>query len=242
MKQELSGKLSVDEIRKKFESEDVVRRFSNIETGQVAAVDAVVNLEILTEIASRIAPHARNVLDVGCGAGNYTLKLLSKLPDLNCTLVDLSANMLSKAAERVTPATSGNVTILQGDVRVIDLPHDHFGIAIAGAVLHHLREETEWKDVYQKIFEAVSPGGCFLVSDLIVQSDPRVEAYMWQRYEEYINRVEGPETFERIRESIASEDSPRTILFQLDLLRQVGFKHADVFHKNALFASFGAIK
>ncbi|MCL5268153.1 MAG: hypothetical protein M1469_08645 [Bacteroidetes bacterium] len=45
MGQSLEKKMSVDEIRQKFESDDVVKRFSNIESGQVAAVDAVVNLK-----------------------------------------------------------------------------------------------------------------------------------------------------------------------------------------------------
>ncbi len=44
--------MSVEEIRKKLESDDVVKRFSNIESGQVAAVDAVVNLQMLSEIAA----------------------------------------------------------------------------------------------------------------------------------------------------------------------------------------------
>ena len=234
--------MSVEEIRKKFESDDVVKRFSNIESGQVAAVDAVINLQLLTEIAARTAPRAKDVLDVGCGAGNYTLKLLARLPNLNCTLLDLSSNMLKRAAERIMPATSGRVAVLQGDVRELELPSGRFDIVMAGAVLHHLREEREWEHVFRKIYDAVRPGGCFLISDLIVHSNPPVEQYMWERYEEYINGVESPETFESIRQTIAKEDSPRSLPFQLDLMRQIGFKHVDVFHKNALFASFGGVK
>jgi len=31
-------------------------------------------------------------------------------------------------------------------------------------------------------------------------------------------------------------------MFQLDLLRSVGFKEVEVLHKNSCFAAFGAIK
>ena len=38
------------------------------------------------------------------------------------------------------------------------------------------------------------------------------------------------------------EDSPRPVTFQMDLLRQVGFHHVELLHKNACFAAFGALK
>src|ERR1700722_3748841 len=38
------------------------------------------------------------------------------------------------------------------------------------------------------------------------------------------------------------EDTPRPLLFQLDLLRQVGFAQVEVLHKNVCFAAFGAVK
>lgn len=36
--------------------------------------------------------------------------------------------------------------------------------------------------------------------------------------------------------------TPRSLQFQLDLLREVGFTKVDVLHKHSRFASFGAVK
>ncbi|MEP6931502.1 MAG: class I SAM-dependent methyltransferase, partial [Flavobacterium sp.] len=85
-------KSTTQEIKERFDND--VERFSNLETGQVATIDAKISLELITEASKRIVPNAKNVLDIGCGAGNYTLMLLSKLPNLNATLVDLSQPML----------------------------------------------------------------------------------------------------------------------------------------------------
>jgi ubiquinone/menaquinone biosynthesis C-methylase UbiE len=52
---------------------------------------------------------------------NYTFKMLSKLPNLNCTLNDLSLPMLEKARERVTSQTTGKATLEQSDMRNLDL-------------------------------------------------------------------------------------------------------------------------
>src|SRR6202050_5865941 len=91
-------KSTVDEIRQRFDAD--VERFSNLETGQSATVDAPLAMALVAQAAAATMPHARHVLDVGCGAGNYTLKLLGRLPNLDATLIDLSQPMLDRAAPR----------------------------------------------------------------------------------------------------------------------------------------------
>src|SRR5687767_15351351 len=108
-------KSSVDEIRARFDAD--VERFSNLETGQSATVDAPLAMTLVARAAAATTPHARHVLDVGCGAGNYTLKLLEQIPNLDVTLIDLSQPMLDRAKERVRQATVGDITTIQGDIR-----------------------------------------------------------------------------------------------------------------------------
>ena len=108
-------KSTIAEIRERFDND--VERFSNLDTGQLSTIDAKITLELITEASRRIVPNAENLLDIGCGAGNYTLWMLSKVPDLKCTLVDLSKPMLDKAFERVSKKTIKEVDILQGDIR-----------------------------------------------------------------------------------------------------------------------------
>ncbi|GAO29919.1 hypothetical protein [Geofilum rubicundum] len=57
-------KSTVAEIKERFDKD--VERFSNLETGQVATIDAKISLELTTEAAKRIVPKATNLLDVGC--------------------------------------------------------------------------------------------------------------------------------------------------------------------------------
>lgn len=41
---------------------------------------------------------------------------------------------------------------------------------------------------------------------------------------------------------IEKEDSPRSLNYQLGLLKRVGFQHVEILHKNLCFAAFGALK
>src|SRR3954465_10872712 len=122
-------KSTVDEIRRRFDAD--VERFSNLDTGQSATVDAPLAMALVARAAAATTPHARHVLDVGCGAGNYALKLLEQLPNLDVTLIDLSQPMLDRATERVSRVASGRIQTIQGDIREIELPAEEFDIVLA---------------------------------------------------------------------------------------------------------------
>src|SRR3954447_5601286 len=139
-------KSTVDDIRRRFDAD--VERFSNLDTGQSATVDAPLAMALVAQAAAATTPHARHVLDVGCGAGNYTLKLLEFLPNLDVTLIDLSQPMLDRARERVSRATARRITTVRGDIRDVELHDGQFDIVLAAAVLHHLRTDQEWRDVF----------------------------------------------------------------------------------------------
>ncbi|MEI6235955.1 MAG: class I SAM-dependent methyltransferase [Planctomycetota bacterium] len=233
-------KSSVDQIRTRFDGD--VERFSNLETGQSATIDAPLSLALIAGAASRVTPNATSLLDVGCGAGNYSLKMLELVPNLNVTLIDLSRPMLDRAVERVSRATSGTVTALQGDVRDLQLGECQYDIMCAAAVLHHLRETAEWHSVFSKLHSALKPGGSFWISDLIEHTDPRIQSLMWERYGLYLSQLKGEAYRDHVFDYIAQEDSPRPLMFQLDVLRSVGFSNVEILHKNSCFAAFGGIK
>ena len=233
-------KSTVEEIRQRFDGD--VERFSNLETGQSATVDAPLSMARIAEAAAATTPHARHVLDVGCGAGNYTLKLLQALPNLDVTLIDLSRPMLDRAAARVGKATTGRVTTIQGDIREIILSAGGADIALASAVLHHLRTDAEWRAVFERLFQSLRAGGSMWVFDLVDSASPAVRQIMQARYSDYLVGLRDAAYRDEVLAYIDKEDTPRPLTFQLDLMRQVGFVDLDVLHKNVCFAAFGGRK
>ena len=233
-------KSTADQIRQRFDND--VERFSNLETGQSATIDAPLVLDLITAVAAATNPDATHVLDIGCGAGNYVLKLLQHVPDIDVTLIDLSKPMLDRALQRIGAVSAGNITTLQGDIRAIPLPDRHYSIILAAAVFHHLRADAEWEAVFGKCYAALKPGGSLWVSDLIAHDDPAVQAVMWQRYGAYLTQLKGEAYRDQVFTYIEQEDTPRPLLYQLHLLKQVGFRSVEVLHKHAMFAAFGAVK
>lgn len=233
-------KSTVEQIRERFDND--VERFSNLETGQTATIDAALVLNLIAQVVAKTNPDAHSILDVGCGAGNFTLKMLAILPNLDATLIDLSSPMLVRAHSRVGAATTGLVTAIQGDVRELDLGKEQFDIIVAAAVLHHLRETDEWTAVFSKFYACLKPGGSIWISDLVAHALPAIQDLMWGRYGNYLAAFKGEEYRDAVFAYVEQEDTPRPLLFQCELLRSSGFREVEILHKNAVFAAFGAIK
>lgn len=233
-------KSSVDEIQARFDED--VERFSSLDTAQESVVDARPLLDRTTQAAARTTPGATRVLDVGCGAGNYSLKLLQHLDALHVDLIDLSRPMLNRAVERVGAATTGTVRPIQADIRKVSLEPESYDIIMAAAVLHHLRTDAEWTAVATKLYEALRPGGTVWVTDLVDHDTPAVQDVMWDAYGAYLESRDGPAYREQVFDYIEQEDTPRPLLEQIDRFRAAGFDRAEILHKNATFGAFGVLK
>jgi tRNA (cmo5U34)-methyltransferase len=233
-------KSSAEEIRRRFDAD--VERFSNLATGQSATMDAPLALDLVARAAAAVCPQADALLDIGCGAGNYTLKLLERLPLQRVSLVDLSGPMLQRARERIGAAGSLAIDARQTDIREAEFPAESFDVAVAAATLHHLRGEEEWSSVFGAICRWLKPGGSFWISDLVEHQPAALQAVIWERYGSYLSALKGPEYRDQVFAYIQREDTPRPLVWQLDRLREAGFRSVEVLHKNTCFAVFGAIK
>lgn len=233
-------KSSPEAIRKNFDQQ--VDRFSNLETGQTTAIDSPLCMELIARSAALNNPDARRILDLGCGGGNYAVKVSTLFPEADCTLIDLSANMLAKAKERVEENTSGAVLTIQGDYRDIPLEENSYDIVTAGTTMHHLREEQEWESVFIKIYKALKKGGSFWINDIVVSETEEINQMMLDGWIGEMKKHHSDAEIEMYMSRYESEDTPRTLSYQLDLMKRIGFSETIVLHKHFNFAAFGAIK
>ncbi len=233
-------KSSPEAIRRNFDQQ--VERFSNIETGQTTAIDSPLCMELVARSAALLNPDAKNIMDLGCGGGNYAVKVASLLPDVNCTLVDISTNMLDRAAERVRQSISGEVKALHGDYRELDLSENQYDVITAGTTLHHLRSDEEWELVFSKVYMALKPGGTFWINDIVIGETDEITQMMLDGWVSMLQKQVSSEEVDMYLDRYESEDTPRTLSYQLGLMKQVGFQETFVLHKHFNFAAFGARK
>ena len=89
------------------------------------------------------------------------------------------------------------------------------------AVLHHLRTDEEWRNVFTAFHRALRPGGSVWVFDLVESTIPAVQKLMWARYGEYLSGLKGADYRDHVFAYVEREDTPRPL---------------------TCFAAFGAVK
>lgn len=95
------------------------------------AIDAVVNRLDLTD--------GEMILDLGCGTGNVTLKILEKFPHANVLGVDPSSEMGRVYLERFL--SNSNIEIMEGDGLSIPVEDCVLDNVVSHIALHHIVPE-----------------------------------------------------------------------------------------------------
>jgi trans-aconitate methyltransferase len=94
------------------------------------------------------------VLDAGCGSGRLTEELLKRLPKGRVVALDLSANMLQTAEERLSWAGE-RVLFQRGDLSNFQLAEPVDGI-FSNAAFHWVPDHDS---MFPSLFRALKPGG-----------------------------------------------------------------------------------
>jgi ubiquinone/menaquinone biosynthesis C-methylase UbiE len=98
-------------------------------------------------------------LEIGCGTGKNTAWLLTKAQHL--TAVDLSAEMLSKAKEKIR---SGNVDFIQADINEPwTFTNNQFDLITFSLVLEHIQG---LENIFRRASEKIKTGGFVYVGEL----------------------------------------------------------------------------
>ena len=176
------------------------------------------------------------VLDLGAGTGILSEFLLEKYPNAEITLIDLADKMLKEAEQRFNG--NDNISIICDNY----LTHEFdakFDIIVSSLSIHHLTAE-EKKTLIEKYFKLLNDGGNFVNADQVLNPNGDVEKYFKVKFDEHKGNISNQALNEaKIRKTY---DKPSSIDFQLDCLKNAGFRYVGVPYKYYVFAIFWAKK
>ncbi len=69
-----------------------------------------------------------------------------------------------------------------------------------------------------------------------------VQNIMRGRYGEYLSKIGGDDYRDKVFKYMDHEDTPRSLSYQIELMKKIGFSKTEILHKNSCFAAYGAIK
>lgn len=155
------------------------------------------------------------VLDLGCGTGLELEAYFALNPKASVTGIDLSKAMLSRLKEKLTPY---DLSLAHGSYFDIPLGEECFDAAVSVESLHHFTAERKL-GLYRRLFTALKPGGCFILTDYFAESDEHERRYFAELTA--LKQAEGI-----IDGAFYHYDTPLTVAHEAEVLRAAGF--ADV--------------
>ncbi|MEP6519204.1 methyltransferase domain-containing protein [Microcoleus vaginatus] len=207
--------------------------------------------EMLNVLAGCIANTNDRILELGCGTGELTLKVLQRYPSAEIVAVDYSPRMLDFARAKIESAGyAARWTGIEMDFgEWANNPNfsglgDKFNACISSLAIHHLEDEMKLK-LFQGIRENLNPGGCFWNADpLLAESSEMKDIYQAAREDWARNQGE---TLAQIRANVgksvsygySNPDRLATLSAHLEMLVKAGFETVAVPWKYYGMAVFG---
>jgi tRNA (cmo5U34)-methyltransferase len=209
----------------------------------------------MLEVITRCVPStSKRILELGCGTGELTLKILKRCPDAEITVLDYSPRMISFAREKV--ASSGYEERWLGqeaDFGDWATHPDKFNIGadfdacISSLAIHHLTDEMK-QHLFTRIYESLSASGCFWNADPILPEAPTLAEVYKAAREEWVTQQ--PTTMADVcarrgtssSYGYSSQDQLATLETHLQMLTQAGFSTVAVPWKYYGLVVFGGMK
>ncbi|MDD1771972.1 MAG: class I SAM-dependent methyltransferase [Methanomassiliicoccales archaeon] len=186
-----------------------------------------------------------SIMDLGCGDGVLTRRLLDVDGTISAVLVDASPEMIEKARkklsnhERVKYVNTSFEEMIRTDARM-----GPFDLVISSLAIHHLTLKDK-RRMFQLIYRNLGPGGHFVNIDTMLPPTESLENWYLELWEEWMRRrcddaqfTEGMALMNGHHQVEAHHACLDTLTDQLALLKDVGFTDVDVVFKDGIYTIY----
>lgn len=180
------------------------------------------------------------VLDLGCGTGTISRKVLESFSNARVTCLDAAANMITMARAKLAEYPHTRFQVADFNDYAFDESYD---VIVSSLALHHLVSDQSKIGFYRKIFDALNPNGVFYNADVVLASRASVQELYIRKWKEFMRRQVSDEEIEhKWMVTYATEDRPARLIDHLDWLKQIGLHDLDVIWKYYNFTVYGGSK
>jgi SAM-dependent methyltransferase len=137
--------------------------------------------DYVVNIFNSLTPHASNIIDLGCGTGNYAKHLSDR--GLKITGVEISEEMVAVAKSKAIK----NFNVITSDISTFELDEQFDGAVALFHVVSYLTENKSITDCFKQVYKHLKADSLFIFD---VWYTPAVLAQFPQRRTKQINTGE----------------------------------------------------
>lgn len=190
--------------------------------------------EMIARLLDYLPVDAKQVLELGSGTGNLSVRLAKELPLAELTLVDGSPEMIDLVRERIEALgsrASRRAGYVVARFEELDLPRGSFDLVVSSISLHHVEDKA---GLYARIRSLMSDGGRFCFADQIRGEPESNHRVNWERWLDFCREREHctSDEIDSLLEHAAAHDHYTTLSEHFALLAAAGFSDVDCVWRN----------
>ena len=205
------------------------------------------SIEAIGSLAARYVQPRTNCYDLGCSLGAATLAMRQGIAADGCHIVavDNAPAMVERCRQVMdeddaSRTSNTSVEVVHGDIREVKIANASM------VVLNYTLQFLELADrdaMIQKILDGLIGGGVLVLSEKVVDDDPRFEELFVELHHEH-KRRNNYSALEISRKRAALENVliPESVTDHRERLARAGFRHAAVWLRYFNFVSIVAIR
>ncbi len=183
------------------------------------------------------------MLDLGGGDGFFLQQLLEFDQNIEATLVDASAQMITAARKRL--AGFENVRFVKADFETLlvrDELGDKYDFVFSSLAIHHLKTIEKKTVLFEYIYTHLKSGGTFVNIDVILAEHKQIDQWyveLWRQWIDSNAQDSKRAQLLQLPKRHNPDNNLNTLSEQLEVLKRIGFKNVECYYKYGLFVVFG---
>lgn len=182
------------------------------------------------------------VYDLGCSTASMLLEIeraLGKGVDTRLIGIDNSRAMIEHARKKIE-AYGSRIELVEGDI--LQHPYEAAQVFISNYTLQFIRPLMR-EGLIRNIADALEEGGVFIFSEKVVSDNPKLNKELIDCYYDF-KKSQGYSEYEIMqkREALENVLIPYTMIENIQMAKNNGFKSCDVLFRWTNFATFIAVK
>jgi tRNA (cmo5U34)-methyltransferase len=185
--------------------------------------------EMIERLLDYLPVSAKQVLELGSGTGNLSLRLADAFPLARLTLVDGSPEMIDLVRSRIeaaSPQASRHTNYVVARFEELDFPPRSFDLVVSSISLHHVDDKG---GLYRRLRSLMTEGGRFCFADQIRGEPESNHRLNWDRWLDFCRERDHctRDEIDSLLEHAAAHDHYTTLSEHFALLAAAGYSEVD---------------